>query len=98
MSLTAASDVSLSPQRGRSLIHPRHSSSSLLPQLSDADIQGYHDAYELRMDEMHAFNMVKRRLQAGSIVHSKLQKKKEKKIQLCVKTFYVLQKQNTQSQ
>lgn len=91
MSLTAAGDVNPSPQRGRSLIHPRHSSSSLLPQLSDADIQGYRDAYEPRMDEMHAFNMVKRRLRAGSIVHSK-------KILLRVKTFYVLQKRNTQSQ
>lgn len=30
------------------------------PQLSDGDIQGYHDAYAPRMDEMHAFNMVGR--------------------------------------
>ncbi|TWW64698.1 Methyltransferase-like protein 25, partial [Takifugu flavidus] len=27
--------------------------------LSDGDIQGYHDAYAPRMDEMHAFNMLK---------------------------------------
>uniref|UniRef100_H3D0C6 Methyltransferase like 25 n=1 Tax=Tetraodon nigroviridis TaxID=99883 RepID=H3D0C6_TETNG len=27
--------------------------------LSDDDIQGYHDAYAPRMDEMHAFNMLK---------------------------------------
>uniref|UniRef100_A0A3Q3JUJ3 Methyltransferase domain-containing protein n=1 Tax=Monopterus albus TaxID=43700 RepID=A0A3Q3JUJ3_MONAL len=27
--------------------------------LSDHDIQGYHDAYRPRMDEMHAFNMLK---------------------------------------
>ncbi|XP_073336507.1 probable methyltransferase-like protein 25 [Pagrus major] len=28
-------------------------------QLSDSDIQDYHDTYRLRMDEMHAFNMLK---------------------------------------
>ncbi|KAM8740519.1 putative methyltransferase-like protein 25 [Acanthopagrus schlegelii] len=28
-------------------------------QLSDGDIQEYHDTYRLRMDEMHAFNMLK---------------------------------------
>lgn len=33
---------------------------SLYSQLSDGDIQGYHDAYAPRMDEMHAFNMVGR--------------------------------------
>ncbi|XP_014868389.1 PREDICTED: methyltransferase-like protein 25 isoform X4 [Poecilia mexicana] len=27
--------------------------------LCDSDIQSYHDAYEARMDEMHAFNMLK---------------------------------------
>lgn len=27
-------------------------------QLSDGDIQDYHDAYRPRMGEMHAFNMV----------------------------------------
>lgn len=32
--------------------------SSLPPQLPDSDIQDYHDTYRLRMDEMHAFNMV----------------------------------------
>ena len=32
--------------------------SSLSPQLSDSDIQDYYDTYRLRMDEMHAFNMV----------------------------------------
>lgn len=31
---------------------------SLCSQLSDGDIQGYHDAYAPRKDEMHAFNMV----------------------------------------
>ncbi|KAI3366387.1 hypothetical protein L3Q82_000545 [Scortum barcoo] len=30
-----------------------------LPRLSDSDIQDYHDAYRPRMDEMHAFNMLK---------------------------------------
>lgn len=33
---------------------------SLFSQLSDGNIQGYHDAYKPRMDEMHAFNMVGR--------------------------------------
>lgn len=76
MSLTAAGDVNLLPPLKAAAHSSIHSSSSLLPQLSDADIQGYRDAYEPRMDEMHAFNMVKRRLQAGSIVRSRPQKKK----------------------
>lgn len=33
---------------------------TLYSQLSDGDIQGYHDAYVPRMDEMYAFNMVGR--------------------------------------
>lgn len=32
---------------------------ALSPQLSDSVIQGYRDAYGPRMDEMHAFNMVR---------------------------------------
>lgn len=35
-----------------------HSHASLSHQLSDSDIQDYHDTYTPRMDEMHAFNMV----------------------------------------
>lgn len=31
---------------------------SLFHQLSDTDIQDYHDTYRPRMGEMHAFNMV----------------------------------------
>ena len=36
-----------------------HTQHHALPfQLSDCDIQDYHDTYRVRMDEMHAFNMV----------------------------------------
>lgn len=31
---------------------------TLSPQLSDSDIQSYHDTYRPRMGEMHAFNLV----------------------------------------
>ncbi|CAG01909.1 unnamed protein product, partial [Tetraodon nigroviridis] len=52
---TRAMCVSVSPH---SQI-PYKSFYSVSSQLSDDDIQGYHDAYAPRMDEMHAFNMLK---------------------------------------